>query len=90
MKTKHYLYLSGTPFRALSSGEFIEEQIFNWTYLDEQSAKLDWNGEDNPYRHLPRMVMMTYQLPESAYSVIDTGEFNEFSLNEFFKASESM
>jgi hypothetical protein len=29
--TKAYLYLSGTPFRALSSGEFIEEQIFNWT-----------------------------------------------------------
>lgn len=86
LKTKHYLYLSGTPFRALSSGEFIEEQIFNWTYLDEQSAKLNWNGKNNPYRHLPRMVMMTYQLPESAYSVIDTGEFDEFSLNEFFKA----
>ena len=23
----HYLYLSGTPFRAIASGEFIEEQI---------------------------------------------------------------
>ena len=32
----HYLYLSGTPFRAINSGEFIEEQIFNWTYSDEQ------------------------------------------------------
>ena len=29
--TKAYLYLSGTPFRALATGEFIEEQIFNWT-----------------------------------------------------------
>ncbi|MBQ4133695.1 MAG: GIY-YIG nuclease family protein, partial [Desulfovibrionaceae bacterium] len=29
-----YLYLSGTPFRALNSGEFIEEQIYNWTYSD--------------------------------------------------------
>src|SRR6266496_6131615 len=28
--TKAYLYLSGTPFRALATGEFIEEQIFNW------------------------------------------------------------
>ena len=37
--TKAYLYLSGTPFKALSSGEFIEEQIFNWTYTDEQRAK---------------------------------------------------
>ena len=34
-----YLYLSGTPFKALSSGEFIEEQIFNWIYTDEQKAK---------------------------------------------------
>src|ERR1017187_10323082 len=32
--TKAYLYLSGTPFRALATGEFIEEQIFNWTYTD--------------------------------------------------------
>jgi len=30
--TKAYLYLSGTPFKALATGEFIEEQIFNWTY----------------------------------------------------------
>ena len=37
--TRHFLYLSGTPFRAISSGEFIEEQIFNWTYTDEQRAK---------------------------------------------------
>ena len=29
--SNHYLYLSGTPFRAIASGEFIEEQIYNWT-----------------------------------------------------------
>ena len=40
--TNHYLFLSGTPFRALTSGEFIEEQIFNWTYSDEQRAKKQW------------------------------------------------
>lgn len=38
--TKAYLYLSGTPFRAIESGEFIEEQIYNWTYSDEQKAKI--------------------------------------------------
>ena len=37
--TRSYLYLSGTPFKALATGEFIEEQIFNWTYTDEQEAK---------------------------------------------------
>jgi hypothetical protein len=40
LKTSHYLYLSGTPFRAIESGEFIEEQIFNWTYSDEQNAQI--------------------------------------------------
>ncbi len=37
--TRYYLYLSGTPFRAINSGEFIEDQIYNWTYSDEQKAK---------------------------------------------------
>jgi hypothetical protein len=84
--TKYYLYLSGTPFRALNSGEFIEEQIFNWTYSDEQRAKETWVGKYNPYKALPRMVLMTYKIPESIREVASQGEFDEFDLNEFFKA----
>ena len=84
--TDHYLYLSGTPFRAISTGEFIEEQIFNWTYSDEQRAKEAWKGDDNPYASLPRMVMLTYQMPESIRSIAMGGEFNEFDLNVFFSA----
>ena len=87
ISTRHYLYLSGTPFRALSSGDFIEEQIYNWTYSDEQRAKEQWQGGDNPYEMLPRMVMMTYQIPESIRSVAQAGEFNEFDLNVFFSAT---
>lgn len=86
IKTGAYLYLSGTPFRAITSGEFIEDQIFNWTYSDEQKAKENWKGENNPYDSLPRMVMMTYQLPESIGEIADQGEFNEFGLNIFFSA----
>lgn len=84
--TGAYLYLSGTPFRAIASGEFIEEQIFNWTYSDEQRAKEAWRGDNNPYASLPRMVMMTYQLPESIINIAQGGEFNEFDLNVFFSA----
>ena len=87
IKTKHYLYLSGTPFRAINSGEFIEEQIYNWTYADEQRAKANWKGGNNPYASLPRMVMMTYQLPDSIKDVASKGEFNEFDLNTFFSAT---
>lgn len=84
--TNHYLYLSGTPFRAISSGEFIEEQIFNWTYSDEQKAKENWKGVNNPYAALPRMVMMTYQLPDSIRQIAMQGEFDGFDLNIFFSA----
>lgn len=82
----HYLYLSGTPFRAIDTGEFLEEQIFNWTYSDEQKAKLNWKEENNPYLSLPRMIMMTYKMPESIKDIAYEGEFDEFDLNEFFKA----
>ena len=86
LTTHHYLYLSGTPFRAISSGEFIEEQIFNWTYMDEQNAKSEWTKKDNPYLELPRMVMLTYKLPSKIGDIALKGEFDEFDLNEFFKA----
>ncbi|TRO66953.1 GIY-YIG nuclease family protein [Christiangramia sabulilitoris] len=84
--TNGFLYLSGTPFRAITSGEFIEEQIFNWTYSDEQRAKEEWRGENNPYESLPRMVMLTYQMPDSIREIAIGGEFNEFDLNVFFEA----
>jgi hypothetical protein len=57
--TRAYLYLSGTPFKALATGEFIEEQIFNWTYTDEQRAKAEFAEKHpdkrNPYGALPQM-----------------------------------
>ena len=86
--TKAYLYLSGTPFKALATGEFIEEQIFNWTYTDEQRAKQDFAAENpgkwNPYGALPQMRLLTYQMPDELLTVASAGEFDEFDLNEFF------
>ena len=87
--TDGYLYLSGTPFRAIASGEFIEEQIFNWTYSDEQRSKQEWEDESNPYAALPRMVLMTYQLPDAIREIAMQGEFDEFDLNVFFLAEWS-
>jgi hypothetical protein len=89
--TKAYLYLSGTPFRALASGEFIEEQIFNWTYTDEQRAKeafaLKHPDKPSPYGALPQMRLMTYQMPDELLAIASGGEFDEFDLNAFFDAS---
>lgn len=84
--TSYYLFLSGTPFRAINSGEFIEDQIYNWTYSDEQNAKEKWIGSNNPYLALPRMVMLTYRIPESIRQIALQGEYDEFDLNVFFSA----
>ena len=90
IKTKFYLYLSGTPFRALNSGEFIEEQIYSWTYSDEQQAKESWpDKNNNPYEALPRVIMMTYQMPDEIREIAQEGELNEFDLNKFFAVKES-
>ena len=86
ISTKYYLFLSGTPFRAINNGEFIEEEIFNWTYSDEQRAKAEWKGGNNPYQALPRMVMLTYRMPDEIQEVAKQGEFDEFDLNLFFSA----
>ena len=89
--TKAYLYLSGTPFKALATGEFIEEQIFNWTYTDEQRAKeqfaTKYPTKWNPYGALPQMRLLTYQMPDELVAIANAGEFDEFDLNEFFDAS---
>jgi hypothetical protein len=88
--TRAYLYLSGTPFRALSTGEFIEEQIFNWTYTDEQRAKEEFAAEHagqwSPYGALAQMRLLTYQMPDELLAIASGGEFDEFDLNEFFAA----
>ena len=91
--TRAYLYLSGTPFKALATGEFIEEQIFNWTYTDEQRAKAAFAaahpGKRNPYGALPQMRLLTYQMPDELIAVASAGEFDEFDLNEFFAATST-
>ena len=88
--TRAFLYMSGTPFKALATGEFIEEQIFNWTYTDEQRTKRDFAlahpGEWNPYGALPEMRLFTYQMPEELIAIASQGEFDEFDLNVFFAA----
>lgn len=91
VRASHYLYLSGTPFRAITDGEFTEDAIFNWTYVDEQRAKAEWDNDEgpNPYITLPQMQMYSYDMGKNAESYSEDDEFNGFSLNEFFKATKT-
>jgi hypothetical protein len=94
LSSRHYLYLSGTPFRALTEGEFNEDAIYNWTYPDEQYAKEQWatdpsrDSDRNPYRELPQMQMFTYALSEVASTAIDQGADGLFDLSGFFEAKK--
>ena len=94
LSAKFFLYLSGTPFRALTEGEFNEDAIYNWTYPDEQYAKGQWDvdaardPERNPYRELPQMQMFTYALAEVASVAIDQGADGLFDLSGFFEAKK--
>jgi hypothetical protein len=94
LSSKHYLYLSGTPFRALTEGEFNEDAIYNWTYPDEQLAKKNWgsdpthDAERNPYAELPQMQMYTYALSEVADNDTDQNSRGYFDLSGFFEAKK--
>ncbi|TDM04690.1 DEAD/DEAH box helicase family protein [Macrococcus carouselicus] len=96
IKRKFTLHLSGTPFKALASGKFNENQIFNWTYEDEQLAKKNWNRlENNPYETLPKLNMYTYQMSSMISDRINEGAQIDkenmdyaFDLNEFFATND--
>lgn len=100
IKRQWTLHLSGTPFKALASGKFGADQIFNWTYEDEQTARENWadDAEENPYAALPTLNMLTYQvsrmiIDQLAVGVaIDEDEANidyAFDLAEFFTTKDN-
>ncbi|MBK7186162.1 MAG: hypothetical protein IPH85_09590 [Ignavibacteria bacterium] len=91
IKGQVFRAFSGTPFRAIASNEFSEDQIFNWTYTGEQRAKREFcannPGKWNPYGALPEMNLLVYKLPEKLLKVAVQGKRNEFDLNTFFAAT---
>lgn len=95
IKRDFTLHLSGTPFKAIAGGAFGKEQIFNWSYAEEQEAKEAWDSVDhNPYADMPRLNLFTYRMSDIVRDKVkkgmqldDDAESAEyaFDLNEFFK-----
>ena len=93
------LHLSGTPFKSIAKGQFSDEQIYNWSYADEQQAKKNWDStceSESPYEALPQLNMFTYQMSKMVLDVINNGVTVDgenydyaFDLNEFFATNES-
>lgn len=89
----NFLYLSGTPFRALKTGEFQPEQIFSWTYTDEQQAKDEWvpeehEGKENPYKDMPEIRLLAYKMGSNVLEIAQNTEKNQFDLSSFFKTKK--
>ncbi|PRZ40903.1 type II restriction enzyme [Antricoccus suffuscus] len=102
IKRARTLHLSGTPFKALASGRFDQDQIFNWTYEDEQNARQQWDhdgeSKENPYAGLPTLNLLTYQISRMITDRLAEGvaiqedEANidyTFDLNEFFATKDN-
>ena len=94
---KFTLHMSGTPFKAIANSKFGAEQIYNWSYADEQEKKRSWDYEkgSNPYEPLPQLNMFTYQLSamiedklREGQTIGDTTYDFAFTLNEFFSVEE--
>jgi type II restriction enzyme len=94
---KFTLHMSGTPFKAIANSKFSAEQIYNWSYADEQEKKNNWDYDkgSNPYEPLPQLNMFTYQLSAmieekllEGQTVGDTTYDFAFDLNEFFSVEE--
>lgn len=93
---RHFtLHLSGTPFKALADNKFAGDQIFNWSYLDEQKAKeaeLAADNEAGAHTDMPDLRLFNYKISEATVDTINEGvEINgkrvapASDLNEFFR-----
>lgn len=93
IKRKFTLHLSGTPFKALAEGKFSSEQIYNWTYLDEQKVKqseLESGQESGDHTDMPDLRLFNYKISDVTTKQIEEGidvngenippvfEFNDF------------
>ena len=95
IKRRFTLHLSGTPFKALADNKFAGDQIFNWSYLDEQKAKeaeLAADNEAGAHTDMPDLRLFNYKISEATVDTINEGvEINgkrvapASDLNEFFR-----
>jgi hypothetical protein len=96
LKTKMFLYLSGTPFKLLIENDrFNEKNYFSFTYIDEKNKKEEYSKklkegkiESNPYENLPDLKIFCQNIAKDFLDDIDHSlglTESEFEFDEFFK-----
>lgn len=92
LKYDRILYVSGTPLKALMSGEFLEDEIYTWGYADEQAKRrqeeqLNWETE--LYRWLPVMKFHTFSVSEEAKKLVEAYNPEEgFTMTKMFGSDD--
>lgn len=88
------LDLSGTPFRIIEQDDFCTQQVFTYSYLDEQKNKKN-ERENNPngmiYKPLPDLKIAAIDITEEDIKQQrDTFKTDDidFSLNRLFETKE--
>lgn len=82
IKHDHILCLSGTPIRALLSGEFEQDAIYTWSYNDEQRRKQTGSAA---HQNLPTLKMHVFEVGKEVHSLLSRYEDEEgFTLTKMF------
>ena len=88
------LYVSGTPLDAMMSGRFNDDQIYNWTYGDEQRKRKTellsgWATEI--YRWLPDMKIYMYQVSDQAKKLCSHySDEEQFTMTKMFASDDGV
>ncbi len=97
LKFTHRLDLSGTPFRLIEQDDFSSQQVYTYSYLDEQKNKKAEIANDTLetgekiYRQLPDLNISTIEITdEDIAEQRDTFKTDDidFSLNRLFETNE--
>lgn len=92
LKFDRILYVSGTPLKALMSGEFKENEVYTWGYADEQKKRKQEelnNWQTEIYRWLPVMKFHTFEVNEEAKKQVSLySEEEGFTMTKMFGSED--
>ena len=96
LKYTYRVDMSGTPFRFETRHNFHEDQIFTYTYLDEQKKKVEEkiNREKKTkqiYERFPKLNLWTTEITQEEVNrqrLRDQTHDEDWSLNKLFKVTD--
>lgn len=98
LKISKRLYLSGTPFRLIEQDDFSAQQVYTYSYLDEQKNKKEEiesdseNKNEKIYRLMPDLNVSAIEITDmdiaEQRATFETDDI-DFSLNRLFETQRA-